>query len=214
MANAPPRIYARKSKNIAHAVVSKASGVADYVSEARVKAGAFASPVASSLNHIAKLDPFFAGANVTLAWANQYYTEHKKNYAGAFAKSIVVGIQPPIVHNENVDYKFIITYQNVTAGQFVNVFNDNGVSKIRPADNNSGYQAHGYILVNCNIGDVVQVFFEGNNGLVSGAITGAVWLGANGSFAHTRGNGTIVQKIGIATATNNINFENGHIIKI
>jgi len=107
------------------------------------------------------------------------------------------------------DSYLIESSQDIESGRFVNVFDDNGIKKIRKADRMLGYEAHGYILEAVNIGVAVKVYFEGNNDQASFFGDGVVFLGKYGFGSAVHGNGLISQKIGIATAENNINFEPG-----
>jgi hypothetical protein len=101
--------------------------------------------------------------------------------------------------------------ENLAAGDFVNVFNDAGTAKVRKADaSTAGKQAHGYVLDSATSGNLATVFFEGHNTSVTGATPGTVFLGTTaGSFQATApsGSGQIVQRLGVAIAADDINFE-------
>lgn len=111
------------------------------------------------------------------------------------------------------DVEFVIVAQTLLKGNFVNIYNDAGVARVRKSDNVLGYQAQGYVLDNYNIGDIAKVYFEGNNNEITGAIAGPVFLFETGSFSHSKGGGTITQRIGVATDSKNINFEKGSTIR-
>jgi hypothetical protein len=100
---------------------------------------------------------------------------------------------------------------NIAAGDFINVFNDDGTAKVRKADaSTAGKQAHGYVLDSASNGTMATVFFEGHNTAITGATPGTVFLGTTaGSFQATApsGAGQIVQRLGVAIASDDINFE-------
>ncbi len=133
------------------------------------------------------------------------------------ASNVVIIINSKNVIPENAsggvsvtdDSYFIESSQDIESGRFVNVFDDNGIKKIRKADRMLGYEAHGYILEAVNIGVAVKVYFEGNNDQASFFGDGVVFLGEEGFGSAVHGNGAIAQKIGVATSDNNINFEPG-----
>ena len=106
----------------------------------------------------------------------------------------------------SADTDEIIAVESLSAGDFVNVFTGHGVRK---ASNSLGYEAHGYVLDNYSISDQALVYFEGNNDQVVNASIGVVFLGVNGGHIVDKGEGVIVQKIGVATTEENINFEPG-----
>lgn len=110
------------------------------------------------------------------------------------------------------DTASIVASENLAAGDFVNIYNDGGTAKVRKADaSTAGKYAHGFVLEAVTSGDPALVYCEGPNTAVTGATPGEVFLSATtaGGFTSSAptGTGKVVQKIGVATATTNINFE-------
>ncbi len=110
------------------------------------------------------------------------------------------------------DTAAITASENLAAGDFVNIYNDTGTAKVRKADaSTAGKYAHGFVLDAVTSGNPATVYFEGPNTQVSGVTPGEVFLSATtpGGFtsAAPTGAGKVVQKIGVATAATNINFE-------
>jgi cyanophycinase-like exopeptidase len=75
-----------------------------------------------------------------------------------------VGVGPDVTVAEAVE--------NLTAGRYVNIFNDGGVPKVRLADSSNDRPAHGYVKVTVAIGASATVFFEGPNQDLSGIVAG------------------------------------------
>lgn len=61
----------------------------------------------------------------------------------------------------------------VSAGDFVEIYDDGGTTKIRPADNSNGREANGYVKVGGAVAASVNVFFDGANSSLSGLTVGA-----------------------------------------
>ena len=107
----------------------------------------------------------------------------------------------------------ILASENLAAGEFVNIYNNSGVANVRKADaTTNGKEAHGFVLTNVTAGQNANVYFEGVNTQVTGAIPGPVFLStAAGQFVSTAptGSGNVVQKLGIAISATTINVEFG-----
>jgi hypothetical protein len=114
-----------------------------------------------------------------------------------------VGIGPDVYEIE--------ASENLSAGDFVNVWNDGGTAKVRKADaTTAGKQAHGYVLDTVTSGADATVYFEGSNTQVSGAVPGPVFLATSaGGFTDTAPStsGNVVQRLGVAVSATVINFE-------
>lgn len=114
-----------------------------------------------------------------------------------------VGIGPDVYEIE--------ASENLAAGDFVNVFNDDGTAKVRKADaSTAGKQAHGYVLDAATSATNATVYFEGSNTQVSGATPGPVFLSTTaGGFTSTApsASGNTVQRLGVAVSATVINFE-------
>lgn len=111
------------------------------------------------------------------------------------------------------DVAVIEATENLSAGDFVNVYNSGG-AKCRKADaSTTGKHAHGFVLDGVTSGNQATVYFEGTNGQVEGATPGDVYLSATtpGGFTATApsGAGKVVQRLGIATSATSINAECG-----
>jgi hypothetical protein len=108
------------------------------------------------------------------------------------------------------DVSLIQASENLSAGDFVNVYNDSG-AKVRKADaTTTGKFAHGYVLASVNSGNNATVYFEGSNTQVSGATPGEVFLSTvAGGFTSTApsSSGNVVQRLGVAISATEINFE-------
>jgi len=110
------------------------------------------------------------------------------------------------------DTASIIASENLSAGDFVNIYNDTDTAKARKADGSTaGKYAHGFVLDAVTSGNAALVYCEGPNTAVTGATPGEVFLSATtaGGFTSTAptGTGKVVQKIGVATSATSINFE-------
>jgi hypothetical protein len=114
-----------------------------------------------------------------------------------------VGIGPDV-------YQLTAT-EALSAGDFVNVYNDAGTAKVRKADaTTAGKFAHGYVLVSVDNGDPATVYFEGTNTQVSGATPGQNFLSTSaGGFTASApsASGNVVQRLGVAVSATEINFE-------
>lgn len=99
----------------------------------------------------------------------------------------------------------------LSAGDFVNVFDDAGTPKVRKADASAiGTIAHGFVLEAVADAANATVYFEGANTAVTGQTAGQVFLtataGVAGGTAPTT-SGQVVQKLGVAVSATQINFE-------
>jgi len=116
------------------------------------------------------------------------------------------------------DVNTIVTSESLSAGDFVNVWNDGGVTKVRKADctgANASKKAHGFVLAAFNHPTTAEVYFEGTNTGVSGLTGGDVFLAATAGQATNTVPTTstyTVQRIGVAVSATAINFEKGEAI--
>jgi len=101
--------------------------------------------------------------------------------------------------------------ENLTAGNFVNIWDDTGVFKVRKADATTyGKQAVGFVLDSILATESVKVYFEGTNTAVTGVAAGNVYLHTTaGGFTATppTTTGNVIQKIGIGISATSINVE-------
>jgi hypothetical protein len=111
------------------------------------------------------------------------------------------------------DVRAMMASEDLLAGDFVNVWNDAGVAKIRKADATAaGKAADGFIIVPCLTGASVSVYFEGTNAQCSGLTPGQMhFLSATQPGKPTTvvptGSGQVVQCLGKALSASEINIE-------
>lgn len=99
----------------------------------------------------------------------------------------------------------------LAAGDFVNVFNDGGVAKVRKADASSNVApANGFVLSAYTTGETATVYWSGLNNAVSGVTPGVAYLattaGASNHVAPSTA-GNVVQRLGFAVSSTVINFQ-------
>jgi hypothetical protein len=105
----------------------------------------------------------------------------------------------------------IVAGENLTAGNFVNVYNDAGTPKVRKADNSNSRRAHGFVLSSYTAGQTATVNFDGNNTALTSRTPGAVqYLGTIGAATETPptlvGGAQISQQIGFAVSATEAKF--------
>lgn len=105
----------------------------------------------------------------------------------------------------------------LSAGDFVNVYDNAGTANVRKADGSAaGKPADGFVLAAVSSGANATVYFEGTNTQCSGLTPGQQFLSgtAAGAAVNTAptGAGKVCQKIGVAISATAINFERGEPI--
>ena len=110
-------------------------------------------------------------------------------------------------------------YENLTAGDFVNIFLDAGTPKVRKADASTNKPAHGYVLSSVSAGSNVTVYFDGHNTQLTGLTPGSYYfLSATtpGGVSSTPPNtsGYLAQRVGVAVSTTTIDVEIGDPIEL
>lgn len=104
----------------------------------------------------------------------------------------------------------VATSESLSAGDWVNIWNNGGTFSVRKADATSIKPADGFVLSAFVHPTTATVFLEGTNTAVTGASPGRQFLsttpGLSSNTAPT-GTGNIVQKIGTATSATTVNFE-------
>lgn len=113
-----------------------------------------------------------------------------------------VGIVPEV--------KSIVSSENLTAGNFVNIYDNTGAANVRKADNSNGRKAHGFVLAGVTAPAAAIVYLEGTVTGLSGLTPGAQqYLSTAGAATETAPSGTGVtsQQIGTAISTTEISFE-------
>jgi hypothetical protein len=109
------------------------------------------------------------------------------------------------------DTKSIVTSENLSAGDFVNVYNNGGTFTARKADaTTDGKTATGFVLTAATAPAAVDVYFEGVNNQRSGLTAGRYYLDTTaGGITATppSGAGNVVQYVGTAISATEITFE-------
>ncbi|ANJ20772.1 hypothetical protein HYO99_gp38 [Roseobacter phage RD-1410W1-01] len=99
----------------------------------------------------------------------------------------------------------------LAAGDFVNVFNDNGVAKVRKADaSDTVAPANGFVLAAFAAGESATVYFGGLNSAVSGVTAGPAFLSTTPGLSNhvaPGAAGNVVQRIGFAVNASTINVQ-------
>lgn len=105
----------------------------------------------------------------------------------------------------------------LAAGDLVNIFNSGG-ARVRKADATvAGKEAHGFVVASFASGASATVYFEGNNGQVTGLTPGNVFLSTTPGLAVSTppsAAGNIVQRVGLAVSPTSMNFEAGQPITL
>lgn len=108
------------------------------------------------------------------------------------------------------DTAVIQASEALAAGDLVNIHNSGG-ARVRKADaTTAGKEAHGFVLASVGSGANATVYFEGNNGQVTGLTPGVAYLSTTPGLSTNTApsaTGNVVQRVGFATAANNLNFE-------
>lgn len=109
------------------------------------------------------------------------------------------------------DTQTMTASEAISAGAFVNVWNNAGVAKVRNADATvAGKEAHGFVLAAIASGAAGAVYFEGTNTGVSAQLGGPVYLSTTagvGASTPPTGSGNVQQVLGFATSATTVNFQ-------
>jgi len=113
----------------------------------------------------------------------------------------------------------ITAYEDLAAGDFVNVFTDAGAAKARKADASTyGKEATGFVLAAALTGATATVYFEGQNTQRTGLTPGALYFLATtpGSVTATAPStaGNIVQQVGRAMSATSLAYEGGQPVEL
>lgn len=71
------------------------------------------------------------------------------------------------------DVSVLPATENLSAGDYVNIFDDGGTPSVRLADNSNSRDAHGFVKAAVTSGSNATVYFEGANDSLSGLTVGA-----------------------------------------
>ena len=111
------------------------------------------------------------------------------------------------------DTASVVTSEALSAGNYVNIFNNASVFNVRKADaTTAGKEAHGFVLAGFASGATATVYFEAANTQVTGQVGGNVFLSTTaglGSATAPTAAGQVVQRIGFATSATVVNFQSG-----
>jgi hypothetical protein len=100
--------------------------------------------------------------------------------------------------------RLMTAYETLSAGDFVNVFLDGGVPKLRKADASSdALMAHGFVKAAAQAGTEVKFYHCGVNGGLTGLVPGTTYFLSAGepggaTAACPTASGHIVQAVGVA----------------
>lgn len=101
--------------------------------------------------------------------------------------------------------------ESLSAGDFINIYDDAGTPTIRKADATTvGKEACGFVLDSVTSGGNGVVYFEGTNNQLSGLTAGIQYLATTaGATIGTApsGSGNVVQRLGYAVSATEINVE-------
>lgn len=101
----------------------------------------------------------------------------------------------------------------LSAGDYINIWNDGAAFKVRKADaTTTGKHAHGFVLDAVSSGNPATVYFEGTNTGVTGQTPGDVFLSTTpglGTATAPTGSGNVLQRVGYATSATAVNFDAG-----
>lgn len=120
------------------------------------------------------------------------------------ANMMPVGVAPEV--------KVCPAYENLSAGNFINLFSDSGTLKARKADAGTNkYEVHGFVLAPVTAPADATVYLEGNNTGLSGMTVGAQQFLSDTPGARTEspvsGTGKINQRLGYALTASEMTFE-------
>lgn len=110
----------------------------------------------------------------------------------------------------------IVASENLSAGDFVNIYDNAGTVNCRKADNTNGRPANGFVLSAVTATQSATVYLSGQNTQLSSLTRGAnYFLGTGGGVTTTAPSttGYVIQYLGRAYATTAISFnDNGYAI--
>lgn len=109
------------------------------------------------------------------------------------------------------DTKSLVTSENLTAGNLVNIYDNTGTPTARKADGANGREAHGFVLASTTSPAAAIVYKEGTISGLSGLTAGSsLYLSATTAGAITAtapsGSGQISQRIGTALSATEADF--------
>lgn len=117
------------------------------------------------------------------------------------------------------DTASIVASEALSAGNFVNIWNDTGTAKVRKADASANMPCHGFILAGVSLGNIALVYFEGSNTQLSGMTPGTKQFLSDvvpGNVIETvpTGTGKLVQILGKSYSATELTFEKTNPIEL
>jgi hypothetical protein len=117
------------------------------------------------------------------------------------------------------DTKQLPAFENLAAGNLVNIFNDSGTVKVRKADaTTAGKEANGFVLGAFTLGQSAMVYLDGTNTQLTGMALGAgMYLSTTpGGVTDTppSGSGNVVQRVGRSMSATELTFEPGEPVTL
>jgi len=118
------------------------------------------------------------------------------------------------------DTKVLVASENLSAGDFVNVWNDSGTVKVRKADaSSSAKEAQGFVLSAVTTGNNASVYLEGTNTQLSSLTLGGLYFlsgSSAGAITTTAPStaGYIVQQVGVALSATELSFEPQQTVEV
>lgn len=109
------------------------------------------------------------------------------------------------------DVKVLEATEVLTAGKYVNIYDDAGTAKVRLADATNDRPAHGFVKSPFAVGENATIYFEGENNDLSAIVAGVrYYLGASGAATATvpaLPAAVIHQFLGVGIATDSVNTD-------
>lgn len=116
------------------------------------------------------------------------------------------------------DTQSIVTSENLSAGNLVNIYNNTGTATARKADATTvGKEAHGFVLASTTSPAAATVYFEGTIIGLSGLTPGNQFLTTTPGLSDETppsASGNIIQSVGTATSATTLNFERGQVYEL
>jgi hypothetical protein len=145
-------------------------------------------------------------------WIRKYFTEDTLYFIDV-AKLIgqldaEVSIQDNTIATDKWQTTVLTATENLTAGNIVNVWNNNGVYAVRQASASLRQGASGFVLDTVSSGALVSVYHVGDNALMSNLSPGTQWLGNAGQVVSRPPTtiGYLVQRVGVGVTSTSLQF--------
>lgn len=111
------------------------------------------------------------------------------------------------------DVASLVTTDALSAGNYVNIYDDSGTAKCRLADASNGREAHGFVLDAFLNAATATVFFEGPNTELAGLTAGTrYYLNTAGGITATPRTTGLHQYLGTAVNATTVNTDIDDVI--